>query len=102
MAATTVGRPVVALLEIDRRWHRQAGRDVACALPLQPTLEDRATGVGIEPGVAAEAATGAADRLGNVTPADHRCFEPGLVFRAGVQEARTLRAAQPLVAVAGV
>jgi len=86
--------PTVALLEGQGGRHGQPGGDVARALPLQPTLQHGAAGVGVEPAVALGA--------GHVAPAGHGGVQHLVVLLACVQEGTALGSAQPLVAVAGV
>ena len=94
MAAGLHGRPVVGALERDRRRHRQEGRDVARALPLQPALQHRAAQVGVEAAVSRH--------LLGITPARHGGVQALVVLGAHVQERGALGRAQPLVQVAGV
>src|SRR5262245_22990813 len=95
MAAVLYGGPIVLRLEVDRCGDREPRGEVACALPLETSLEDRRARVAVDGG-------GLRAAFGHVAPAHHRRLQQSMVLGPRMQERAALRGAQPLVAVARV
>ena len=94
VAAIALLRPVMPCLEGNRRRHRQIGRQIARALPLQPAFQHAAAGVGIKTGMATFAR--------HIAPADHGGFDGAVPRWLHMHEGRALGGTHPFVAVAGV